>query len=204
MIYSLKGILIANESNYIVIDCMGVGYKCLTSYNTQTRFFNKLHKEVFVYTYMSVRQDAVDLFGFESLSELECFKLLTSVSGVGPKAALSVLSQFTSEKISMLISAGDSKSLTSVPGIGAKTAQRIVLELKDKLTNKFYNASSAPLVTTITTDNKKISEAMGALGVLGYSGSEVLPILSEMSEDMKVEEMIQNTLKALGKNKNRK
>lgn len=199
MIYSLKGTLIANESNYIVIDCMGVGYKCLTSYNTQNQFFNKLNKEVFVYTYLNVRQDAVDLFGFESQNELECFKLLTSVSGVGPKAALSILSQFTSQKMSMIISAGDSKSLTSVSGIGAKTAQRIVLELKDKLNNKFYKTSLASKGTTIPTDNKKITEAMEALAVLGYSGADVLPILSEMNTDIKVEEMIQKTLKILGK-----
>lgn len=199
MIYSLKGTLIANESNYIVIDCMGVGYKCLTSYNTQNQFFNKLNKEVFVYTYLNVRQDAVDLFGFESQNELECFKLLTSVSGVGPKAALSILSQFTSQKMSMIISAGDSKSLTSVSGIGAKTAQRIVLELKDKLNNKFYKSPLAPKGTAIPTDNKKITEAMEALAVLGYSGADVLPILSEMNTDIKVEEMIQKTLKILGK-----
>lgn len=199
MIYSLKGTLIANESNYIVIDCMGVGYKCLTSYNTQNQFFNKLNKEVFVYTYLNVRQDAVDLFGFESQNELECFKLLTSVSGVGPKAALSILSQFTSQKMSMIISAGDSKSLTSVSGIGAKTAQRIVLELKDKLNNKFYKSSLEPKGTAIPTDNKKITEAMEALAVLGYSGADVLPILSEMNTGIKVEEMIQKTLKILGK-----
>lgn len=199
MIYSLKGTLIANESNYIVIECMGVGYKCLTSYNTQNHFFNKLNKEVFVYTYMNVRQDAVDLFGFESKNELECFKLLTSVSGVGPKAALSILSQFTSQKISLIISAGDSKSLTSVPGIGAKTAQRIVLELKDKLTNKFYKAVSEPSATAVPTDSKKITEAMGALGVLGYSAADVLPILSQMEENLSIEEMIQKALKTLGK-----
>lgn len=199
MIYSLKGVLIANESNYIVVECMGVGYKCLTSYNTQNRFFNKLNKEVFVYTHLNIRQDAVDLFGFESSQELACFKLLTSVSGVGPKAALSVLSQFTPEKISMIISASDSKSLTSVPGIGAKTAQRIVLELKDKLNNKFYKSSFSPSETTVSPDNIKITEAMNALGVLGYSGADVLPILSEMDADMRVEEMIQKTLKTLGK-----
>ncbi len=199
MIYSLKGTLIANESNYIVIECAGVGYKCLTSYNTQNQFFNKLNKEVFVYTYMNVRQDAVDLFGFESANELECFKLLTSVSGVGPKAALSILSQFTSGKISMIISASDSKSLTSVPGIGAKTAQRIVLELKDKLGNKFYKTDFQSSGVPISTDSKKITGAMAALGVLGYSGADVLPILSKMGEELSVEEMIQKTLKTLGK-----
>lgn len=198
MIYSLRGILIANESNYIVIECMGVGYKCLTSHNTQSQLMNKLNKEVFVYTYMNVRQDAVDIFGFESQNELECFKLLTSVSGVGSKAALSVLSQFNYQKISMIISAGDSKSLTNVNGIGAKTAQRIVLELKDKLSNKLYKTSFAGTNSSLPTDNKKIIEAMGALEVLGYSGADVLPILSEMNSNIKVEEMIQNTLKALG------
>lgn len=199
MIYSLRGTLIANESNYIVVECMGVGYKCLTSYNTQNAFFGKLNKEVFVYTYMNVRQDAVDLFGFESSNELECFKLLTSVSGVGPKAALSVLSQFNPGKISMIISAGDSKSLTSVPGIGAKTAQRIVLELKDKLTNKIYKAATSPAGSSAPVDNKKITEAMEALGMLGFSGTDVLPILSEMDENLSATEMIQKTLKTLGK-----
>lgn len=201
MIYSLKGILTENQGNYIVVNCMGVGYKCLTSYNTQNQFFSKLNKEVLVYTYMSIRQDAVDLFGFADLNELECFKHLTSVSGVGPKAALSVLSQFTPDRISAIISAEDSKSLTSIPGIGAKTAGRIVLELKDKLVNKFYksNFNTLPTNNSIPPNNKKITEAMNALCVLGYSGAEVLPILSGISEDLSVEEMIKIALKSLGR-----
>ncbi len=198
MIYSLQGKLLIMENNYIVIQCSGVGYKCLTSSYTQGQFHDKIGQEVVAYTYMSVRQDAVDLFGFSSLNELNCFKLLTTVSGVGPKAALSILSQFSAEKVSMLVSAGDSKSLTNVSGIGSKTAQRIVLELKDKLTGNVLRSESTT-TTILPSCQKNISEAVKALSTLGYSGTEVLPVLSKLDSNLSVEQLIQQTLKAMAK-----
>lgn len=197
MIYSLQGILLLIESNFLVVQCTGVGYKCLTSSCTQGECHSKVGKEVIIYTYMNVRQDAVDLFGFASLNELNCFKLLTTVSGVGPKAALAILSQFTSEKVTAIISSGDSKSLTSASGIGAKTAQRIVLELKDKLSNgaKGTLLSGLPLPAC----SKNIAEASKALEALGYSASDVMPILVKCDENLPVEGLIKSALKNMGK-----
>lgn len=198
MLYSLKGPLITLENNFLVVECSGVGYKCLTSLYTQSQFKDKISSEITVYTFLSVRQDALDLFGFASKSELECFKMLTSVSGVGPKAALSILSQFPAEKVASLVTSGDSKSLTSVSGIGAKTAQRIVLELKDKLSSIGLESSSQK-IPSIPLGNSNISEAVKALSTLGYSAQEVMPHISSFDENLPVEKLIQLTLKSMAK-----
>lgn len=198
MIYSLQGILLLIENNFIVIQCTGVGYKCLTSSCTQSECHNKIGKEVTIYTHMNVRQDAVDLFGFSSLNELNCFKLLTTVSGVGPKAALAILSEFTAEKVAAIVSSGDSKSLTSASGIGAKTAQRIVLELKDKL-SLGISGTSLPMGSMLPSCSKNISEAAKALEVLGYSATDVMPVLAKCDENLPVEELIKLTLKYSGR-----
>ncbi len=198
MFYSLKGLLITLENNFLVVECNGVGYKCLTSLYTQSQFKDKIGNEITVYTFLSVRQDALDLFGFADNSELECFKMLTSVSGVGPKAALSILSQFPAEKVAYLVTSGDSKSLTSVSGIGAKTAQRIVLELKDKLSAIGFE-SSAQKITNMPLGNSNISEAIKALSTLGYSAGEVMNHITSFDENLPVEKLIQLTLKSMAK-----
>ncbi|MDO4199911.1 MAG: Holliday junction branch migration protein RuvA [Clostridia bacterium] len=198
MIYSLKGILLTAESNFLVVECAGVGYKCLTSLYTQSAFSGKIGSEVMVYTYMNVRQDAVDLFGFSDKTELEYFKLLTSVSGVGPKAALAILSQFPADKLALLITSGDSKSLTAASGIGKKTAERIVLELKDKI-SKSGSATSGSPFTSIPVQGSNVSEAMKALATLGFSAADVTPILSSLSPETGVEEMINTALKSMAK-----
>lgn len=200
MIYSLRGTLIEIEGNFVVIECSGVGYKCLTSLCTQSQLRSKLGSEAMVYTYLNVRQDAVDLFGFADKQELECFKMLTSVSGVGPKAALSILSQFTAEKVALLVSSGDSKSLTSVPGIGGKTAQRIVLELKDKLSSDDF-VSADKNFAAVPIKGSNVSEAIKALTTLGYSVQEVTPYISSLSPELPVEELLRLTLKSIGKEK---
>ena len=132
MIYSLRGKLTVKELGFVVIECGGVGYGCKTSYNTVAAI-GEIGSEVLLYTHLYVREDAVELFGFASLQELSCFKLLISVSGVGPKAATSILSDVSPERFAFLVASGDSKAFTKTKGIGAKTAQRIVLELKDKI-----------------------------------------------------------------------
>ncbi|MBR0423195.1 MAG: Holliday junction branch migration protein RuvA [Clostridia bacterium] len=198
MLYSLKGPLITLENNFVVVECGGVGYKCLTSLYTQNQFKDKIGSEITVYTFLSVRQDALDLFGFANKTELECFKMLTSVSGVGPKAALSILSQFPDEKVASLVTAGDSKSLTSVSGIGAKTAQRIVLELKDKLSSVGLKSSNQK-ISNISLGNSNISEAVKALSTLGYSTQEVMPHITSFDENLPVEKLIQLTLKSMSK-----
>ncbi len=198
MIYSLKGTLLFIEDNYIVVECCGVGYKCLTSAYTQGIFNCKLNSIITVYTYMNVRQDAVDLFGFSEKDELTCFKMLTSVSGVGPKAALAILSQFSSEEVASIVSSDDSKSLTSVSGIGAKTAKRIVLELKDKLFSKSASNTN-PKFKNISHSNSNAQNAANALMSLGYSYQDVMPFLSTLDSGMSTEDMIKITLKSMAK-----
>lgn len=198
MIYSLKGILLTAENNFLVVECAGVGYKCLTSLYTQSTLSGKIGREVTVYTYMNVRQDAVDLFGFSDKTELEYFKLLTSVSGVGPKAALAILSQFPAEKLAILITSGDSKSLTAASGIGKKTAERIVLELKDKISKGSFRQSGSSF-ENVPVQGSNISEATKALATLGFSAGDVVPILSALSPETSVEEMINTALKSMAK-----
>ena len=194
LIYSLKGELILIESNFIVIQCLGVGYKCMCSIFTQESLKSRINKEVTVYTYLNVHQDAIELFGFHDLSELKCFKLLISVSGIGPKVALGILSHFSTNKIAQIISSEDSKSLTAAPGIGIKTAKRVILELKDKFSNLGEKELNESDLRT-----KKKSEALNALMHLGYSKAEIMPWLSNLSENLTVEEMIKAALQYISK-----
>ena len=199
MIYSLKGILLTVENNFLVIECAGVGYKCLTSLYTQSTFNSNIGSEIIVYTYMSVRQDAVDLFGFSDKSELECFKLLTSVSGVGPKAALAILSQFPADKLTFLITSGDSKSLTSASGIGKKTAERIVLELKDKIVKNTFTSSPSNSFGALPIQNSNVSQAAQALNALGFTTQDIIPVLTTLDPNTPVEKMINTALKSMDK-----
>ena len=132
MIYSVHGTLLAKELSLAVVECGGVGYACRTTFTTLSQLGN-VGETVFLYTALSVREDAVELFGFATKQELQCFRLLTTVSGVGPKAALAILSDLPPDRFLLTVAAGDSKQLTRSKGIGAKTAQRIVMELKDKI-----------------------------------------------------------------------
>ncbi len=198
MIYSLTGILTDLENNFIVINCAGVGYKCLTSLYTLSQVRDKIQSQITVYTYLNIRQDAIDLFGFFDKTELDCFKLLTTVSGVGPKAAIAILSQFPAQKVAMIVSSGDSKSLTMASGVGSKTAQRIVLELKDKLVS-LQSDSSIKIKPTTNLYNSNVSEALKALSVLGYNQNDVMPHISTLDSNLSTEKLISLTLKSLGK-----
>ena len=133
MYYYLNGILAYRDSNVCVVDCSGVGYKCTVSLNTSASLTNKLGENVKLYTHLAVREDGIELFGFGSESERVCFNQLISVSGVGPKAAMSILSIMTPDKFSLAVCTEDTKAISKAPGIGAKTAARIILELRDKV-----------------------------------------------------------------------
>ena len=201
MIYSLNGTIIHTEPNIVVIECGGVGYKCLTTMNTM-KVLPRTGEKAMVYTHMIVREDAVELCGFAEQSELNCFKLLTAVSGVGAKVAIALLSEFTPEQIAVSVSSGDSKKLTKASGVGNKIAQRIVLELKDKVKNISSEVgadmtSKEGLSTVISVGN--ISKALGALAVLGYSPDEVTPFMGDIDPNLPVERIIGETLKAIGK-----
>ena len=157
MIYSVRGEIIHTEPSLAVIECGGVGYACRTTFNTLKKIGTS--GEAKLYTYLHVREDAVELFGFADTAELACFKQLISVSGVGPKAGLSILSEISPQKLALCITTGDSKTLTKCPGIGAKTAQRIVLELKDKVAKEQHISAvdfvAEPLVAAAKTMLRK-------------------------------------------------
>lgn len=203
MIYSLKGKLTVKDMNFIVVECAGVGYGCRTSYNTVSQLGN-IGDETTVYTHMNVRDDNIELFGFASLQELNCFKLLISVSGVGGKAATSILSDVTPESFAFLVASGDSKAFTRTKGIGAKTAQRIVLELKDKISAESLSgisAKSAVSAPVSDVNTSSVSEAMEALMVLGYSQGEIAPLLRKCDPDLSTQELIRETLRLIASGK---
>lgn len=196
MIYSVRGKLIHTENSAAVVECGGVGYLCQTTMNTLKTL--RLNSEVTLYTYLNVREDAVDLFGFATQSELATFKTLISVSGVGPKAGLSILSELTAEQVAMAIATDDIKTITRAQGIGKKIAQRIILELKDKLAKSEQAQSGSVNIPQAVSGN--ISKAVEALGVLGYTPAEVSPVLSAFDASLPVEQLIAMTLKQMGRN----
>ncbi len=199
MLYSVRGKLIHTESSLAVVECGGVGYSCQTTMNTLRTL--KLGSEVMLYTYLNVREDAVDLFGFSTKAELDTFKTLISVSGVGPKAGIAVLSELSPEQVAMAIATDDIKTITRAQGIGKKIAQRIILELKDKLAKSVASDDSLKSVAqgaaNAVTGN--IPKAIEALGVLGYSPSDVSPILALLDSSLPVEQLIAQTLKQMGR-----
>lgn len=198
MIYSLKGKLAVKEAGFVVIECGGVGYGCKTSLNTVSRL-GDIGSEEMLYTFLYIREDAAELFGFSSQQELNCFKLLISVSGVGPKAATSILSDVTPEKFALLVASGDSKAFTRTKGIGAKIAQRIVLELKDKISSQSVPSTieAESFAPAYDSTGSAVSEAMEALTVLGYTRSEVAPILGKLDPALSTQELIKETLRLL-------
>lgn len=197
MIYSVKGLLIHIESGFVVVECGGIGYRVQTTMTTQRNL--KINSTVTLFTYMNVREDAVELFGFDTKTELSTFKMLISISGVGPKAAISILSELSSEQIAMSVSANDYKTLTRANGVGPKLAQRIVLELKDKIKGVSGDTLS-PVASggSVIADTGNISKAVAALAVLGYSAADVTPILSKLDAGLTVEQLIAATLKQMG------
>ena len=195
MLYRLRGSLIHTEPSFAVIECAGVGYKCYTTMNTQ-RSLPAIGKEAVLYTHMNVREDAVDLFGFSSLAELNCFKLLTSVSGVGPKVGLAILSVLSPEQVAVAVAAGDFKTLTMAQGVGNKLAQRVILELKDKL-KALGGGEEVTAAAGVVNAAGHAAEAMIALTVLGYTPSDVAPVVAKFDSSLPVEELIRLTLKAM-------
>ena len=200
MFYYVSG-TVAHTAPYLaVIDCGGVGYACRTTNHTLSRL--KQGEKAKLYTYLNVREDAMELYGFATENERNCFELLIGVSGVGPKAALSILSAATPESLAMSVITGDEKALTVAPGIGKKIAQRIILELKDKLAKGQISPggeSYGGTGVTVIPENKT-SEAAAALAVLGYSQGEINLALKGIDlEALSLEEIIKQALKKMVK-----
>lgn len=200
MYYYVNGTVAEIGPNLAVIDCGGVGYACATTNYTLAQL--KKGEKAKLYTYLHVREEIFDLYGFASQAELSSFKMLISVSGVGPKAALAILSSGTPDQLALSIVTGDEKALTGVPGIGKKIAQRIILELKDKLAKGQLAASGETYGgtgVTVIPENKS-SEAAAALAVLGYSQNEIAAALKGLDmEQLKLEEIVKHALKKMVK-----
>ena len=199
MFYYVNGTVAEIEAGLAVIDCSGVGYACATTNYTLSQL--KKGERAKLYTYLNVREDAMEMFGFASQSELRSFKMLIGVSGVGPKAALSILSSTTPQQLSMAVVMGDEKALTAAPGIGKKIAQRIILELKDKLIKEqggFEAGSGA--AAAMPAQNNKAGEATAALAVLGDGAQEIAAALKGIDMDaLPLEEIIRQSLKKMVK-----
>lgn len=198
MFYYLMGKIALKEQNIIVIDCGGVGYKCISTMTTIKKL-PEVGKEVKVYTYLHVREDIMDLYGFADLEELNCFKLLLSVSKVGPKVALSVLDEMSPEKFAICVATSDYTAIKKANGVGLKMAQRIVLELKDKISKEQMESAVAADLTAPEVVGNAISEAISALVVLGYSKNEAQKTLTKISydENDKTEDIIKKALAQL-------
>lgn len=206
MIYCLSGELLFTDAvaSTAVIDCCGVGYKVTVTSNTLRKLPVNPEKppRIRLLTYMQVREDGVDLFGFYTSEELDMFKLLISVSGVGPKAAVSILSLMTPEKLATAIATEDIKGISKAPNVGAKTAGRIILDLKDKVAKAFPTMGTASYevalpTQTVTADSGKLTDAQSALLSLGYSRQEVAAALSKVNTSASLEDIIRLALNVL-------
>lgn len=201
MFYYVNGTVTELEAGLAVIDCGGVGYACATTNYTLSQL--KKGERAKLYTYLNVREDAMELFGFVSQSELRSFKLLIGVSGVGPKAALSILSATTPQQLAMAVVMGDEKALTAAQGVGKKIAQRIILELKDKLAKEqssFTVQGGGSGATPMPLGGSKSGEATAALAVLGYGSQEISTALKGIDMDaLPLEEIIRQALKKMVK-----
>ena len=191
MYYYIKGTLVQKNDNYIVVDANGVGYMIYTSLNSM----ENAGKKITIYTYLHVREDVMDLFGFTTIEEKNMFMQLISVSGVGPKAALSILSVTTPAKFAVAVITNDVETITKASGVGPKMAQRVILELKDKMKTDELEIDFEDESDDILSDNR--SEAISALVVLGYSSNDAQKAVKGIDGTLSVEEIIKKALAGL-------
>ena len=201
MFYHIAGSVSEMEPTLAVIDCGGIGFALNVTANTLAGL--KLGEKARLYVSESIGENNFDLYGFLDKNERRFFELLISVSGIGPKAAMSILSHSTPEGLALAIISGNEKALTVAPGIGKKIAQRVILELKDKVSKEM--SGSAPVLPGFTaapvqTDGSAVSDAMAGLAVLGYAGSEIAPVLKKLdTQSMTAEQIIKAVLKQMVK-----
>lgn len=202
MIYSLNGKLRVIEPNMIVIECGGVGFKCAVTQNT-VGHLPQIGQDVMIYTHLNVREDAMELYGFYSTEEMTCFRQLISVSGVGPKAAIAILSVMSPESFAMAVAMNDSKAITKAQGVGTKTAQRICLELKDKLSfdlSAGADNSGIMMPDGVISANSNAAQAVDALIVLGFSKAQASSLVGKLDSSLPVEQLIKLALKSGDRN----
>lgn len=204
MFYYIKGKLVLNEESRAVVDVGGVAYAMTVSANTQSAISSKAfngEQNVTLYTHLSVREDGIELFGFKDTEELDMFKLLITVSGIGPKAAMSLLSFMAPGAISTAVCTDDKKAISKAPGIGPKTAARIILELKDKMSMRTsFGDEESPSAVIADVSSSKYSEALDALIVLGFNRSAAADALKSIdTASLEIEDIIREALKKLMK-----
>lgn len=198
MFYHLEGIVSDIEQNLVAIDCNGIGFAVNATMNTISQL--KPGGKGKLYIAEGIGENNFDLYGFYSKSEKRCFELLTSVSGIGPKAALSILSYNSPEGLTLAIINSDVKALTVAPGIGKKIAQRVILELKDKIGKEFSDTEIKIPVMNTVSDNSALNDAMAGLAVLGYSSSDIAPVIKKLdTSEMSAEQIIKSVLKQMVK-----
>ena len=199
MFYHIEGIVTELEPSLVVLDCGGVGYALNATMNTVS--YIHMGDKVKLYVAEAIGENNFDLYGFYTKGEKRCFELLVSVSGIGPKAALSILSYSTPETLALAIMNDDVKALTVAPGVGKKIAQRVILELKDKMSKETAGQKiKLPTAVPVTGQNDTMSDAMAALAVLGYSSAEIAPALKKIDvTGMSAEEIIKAVLKQMVK-----
>ena len=202
MLYCVKGELLKLEPRMAVVMCGGVGFRLQITMNT-ARQMPSIGAEAMLYTEMVVREDAMELFGFADQNELTCFKQLTSISGVGPKVGISILSEPTPERVALAVAAGDYKALTKAAGVGPKLAQRIVLELKDKVGGLATSGgidlgASAPAVGVVSAAGNA-TQAVEALTVLGFTAGEASAAVGKLDSSLPVETLVRDALKLLAR-----
>lgn len=198
MIDSIRGILLRSEPQLAVVECGGVGFACSVTFNT-ARQLPAVGEEVRLYTVLNLREDAAELFGFADPAERRCFTQLTAVSGVGVKAALSILSELTPEKLAVAVSAGDVKAITRAKNVGTKLGQRVVLELKDKLGFGVSGEAVLPAARGVPSASSNGEQAVNALTVLGFSASEASAAVAKLDGALPVNELVRQALRSLGK-----
>ena len=201
MFYSITGELVHTDTNMVAVSCNGVAFQCSVTFNTLKRL-GPVGSEVTLYTYLNVKEDALDLFGFYEKAELDAFKMLISVSGVGPKAGLSILSELEPSQLMLYIASGDYKPITKAQGVGPKVAQRIVVELKDKVSKGMTATSAgedfkAASAVSALSGQSNVTEAVSALVMLGYSQSEASIAVGKADPTLPTEELVKQALKKL-------
>lgn len=195
MFYYLNGTITLLDANLAVVDCGGVGYACHTTNYTLSKL--QVGKQAKLFTFCNIKEDAFDIYGFSTREELNCFEKLLGVGGVGPKAALAILSVVTPDQFTLAVMTQDDKTLTMAQGVGKKLAQRILLELKDKLAPSQLELSGAQMDAS-PVHGSKSAEASAALASLGYSQQEIASALKGVDVNaMSVEEIVRHALRAM-------
>lgn len=200
MFYHINGTLTELEPNLAVLDCAGVGFAVNITMNTASGL--SVGDRIKLYISEAIGESNFDLYGFQTKSEKRCFEMLISVSGIGPKAAMSILSHNSPESLALAIMNDDIKALTVAPGIGKKIAQRVILELKDKINKETGGGLEIqlPAVSAVSSNNSAVNDAIMGLGVLGYSSAEISPVIKELDvEKMTAEQIIKAVLKRMVK-----